>query len=255
MSHDEAQMRKEIEQMYAKIQEANYYEILGMKRDAFDSSEVGGKFRQLAKKWHVDRFSGQELGEDRQKVQQIFAAINEAHRTLSHDQKREEYDAELDAGDAADVVTILESENMFLRGKNILSSGGYKGAHDIFKQAHELNPEDSKIYIYMLYTEYLMSPKGKDGKPLKITRANEIYDELLEFEKEEYEDADWLLVFIGIVALGLGKERKARRLFREALMINSKNRDAKRQMRLLDMRREREDNKGFFEKLLDKFRG
>lgn len=254
MARDVEEVRREINEMYAKLEDATHYELLGVEREAFDKSALGGIFRQLAKKWHVDRFSAFDLGDDREKVQQIFSAINNAHRTLSNDDARTEYDMELDGEDAADIAALLSSESIFLKGKNFLKQGAYKGAYDQFIEAAELNPEDKSLHIHKLYAEYLLIPKTKEGAPMNIKRAEEIAEEFKSFE-DDFENDDSYKVFYGTVMLGLGKERRAKYYFQEALLLNPNNMEAKRQQRLIDMRAEREANKGFFAKLMDKFKG
>lgn len=59
----------------------NFYEVLGVKRDASDA-EIKKAFRKLAQKHHPD------AGGD----EKIFKEISEAYETLSNPQKRKEYD-------------------------------------------------------------------------------------------------------------------------------------------------------------------
>jgi molecular chaperone DnaJ len=60
----------------------NYYEILGVERNA-SKSEIKKAFRELAHKYHPDKKGGDEAK---------FKEINEAYSILSDDQKRAEYD-------------------------------------------------------------------------------------------------------------------------------------------------------------------
>lgn len=248
------EVRHKIDEMHARIEEDNYYELLELDPDQKpDKKEVMKKFRLKAKDWHADRYSGFELSADyKQKLQEIFAALNTAQQTLSDGEKRADYDFKLQAGDQ-NIENIINAEGAFRRGKNMLQTGSYKGAHEQFKRAHELHPEEDEYRAHLLYTEYLQIPKNDEGQALKRTRAQEIFDELDAVSEQKPNDDD-LLTFLGVVAMGLKNHRKAKVLFNEALRHNRQNVTAQRQLRLIKMREERESKKGFFDKLLDKFR-
>lgn len=249
MAKDFQEVRREILEMHERVQEANYYEILGVDREA-DKAMVSSRFRDLARKWHVDRFSQYELGADKAKVQEIFSVLNSAHKTLTHEEKRAEYDMEIHEGPS--INEILEAESHFRSGKSMLNSGSYKGAHESFKTAYDMKDDELEYEAYMLYTEYLLIPKNDDGEAKQRARTKEIFDRLDNISIDLTEK-DWLLTFLGTVAIGLGRLREAEGLFQEALMANSKNTNAKRQLRLLRSRRRKKSKKGgFFARLFGK---
>ena len=67
----------------------NYYEILGVDKKA-TPEQIKSAYRKLAMKYHPDRNQGDE------KAAEKFKEINEAHETLSDEQKRAAYDYELE---------------------------------------------------------------------------------------------------------------------------------------------------------------
>ena len=67
----------------------NYYEVLGVDKKA-TPEEIKAAYRKLAMKYHPDRNQGDEAAAEK------FKEVNEAHETLSDQQKRAAYDYELE---------------------------------------------------------------------------------------------------------------------------------------------------------------
>ena len=63
----------------------DYYEVLGVKRDAGDD-QIRQAYRKLARKYHPDVNPGDKVAEDK------FKEINEANEVLSDPEKRKRYD-------------------------------------------------------------------------------------------------------------------------------------------------------------------
>lgn len=255
MTQNIDEVRRSIAQMFERVENQNFYELFSVEKDA-SKKDISTAYRQLARQWHIDRYNKFDLGDDKKKLQSIFEALNNAQRTLTDDAQRANYDASLDpnAIGATDVVDIFNADKLFLRGKTFLQQGSNKGAHEHFSEAHSLNPDDQDIYIYMLYSEYLQMPKDSEGKPRAKERAQKIHDEFDTILKERG-DIDWLMVFLGVVKEGMGQKNSARALFRDALMVNPRNADAKRQVRMMKLRQERKStDDGLWSKIKSVFR-
>ncbi len=255
MAQDLEGLRLEIQQMHETIKNSTHYQLLGVSRDLDDAGlkqAVTISFRNLAKKWHVDRFHSLEIGEERQQILDIFQAVNSANQILSDPQRRLTYDNEL-SGDNTDISAIINAESSFRRGQAMLEQGSFRGAHVQFESAHNLNPNDIEYRAHYLYTEYLLIAKNDDGKALERSRATEIYKALDDINKS-LNDKDWILVFLATVALGIGRDSEAESLFRNALLVNSRNHQAQRQLRIIEMRKTRV-KKGFLSGLMDKLKG
>jgi len=68
------------------VQFKDYYEILGVPRDASEE-DIRKAFRKLARKYHPD------VAKDKKSAEAKFKEINEAHEVLSDPEKRKKYDA------------------------------------------------------------------------------------------------------------------------------------------------------------------
>src|ERR1700751_5618183 len=63
----------------------DYYEVLGVKRDATDE-QIRQAYRKLARKYHPEVNPGDRVAEDK------FKELNEAYEVLSDPEKRRRYD-------------------------------------------------------------------------------------------------------------------------------------------------------------------
>eukprot|EP00299_Pterocystis_sp_00344_P015834 c7924_g1_i1.p1 GENE.c7924_g1_i1~~c7924_g1_i1.p1 ORF type:complete len:240 (-),score=45.94 c7924_g1_i1:88-807(-) len=73
-------------------QTRTYYDILGVPKDA-STSQIKSTFRTLARKYHPDKFKGNE--KQKEKAQAKFMEMSQAAEVLSDEQKRKEYDQSL----------------------------------------------------------------------------------------------------------------------------------------------------------------
>jgi len=69
----------------------NYYEILGVKKDATEQ-EIKKAYRKLARKWHPDVNPGNKAAEEK------FKKISQAYEVLGDKEKRKLYDEFGEAG-------------------------------------------------------------------------------------------------------------------------------------------------------------
>lgn len=67
----------------------NYYEILGVKREAA-AGAIKKAYRSLAQEWHPDKHQG---AEKQKEAEEKFKEISEAYSVLSDEEKRSNYDA------------------------------------------------------------------------------------------------------------------------------------------------------------------
>lgn len=74
-----------LESQYCAEAGKNYYQILGVSRDA-SSKEIGKAYRELSLKWHPDKNKGDPSAQEK------FVEISQAYEVLSDEEKRRIYD-------------------------------------------------------------------------------------------------------------------------------------------------------------------
>jgi DnaJ family protein C protein 7 len=97
-----------------KAQRKDYYKILGIEKDATEQ-QIKKAYRKLAIVHHPDKNPGDEEAAER------FKEIQEAHETLSDEQKRERYDSGAD---------LIDPSDMFGGGGGMGGMGGMGGGID-----------------------------------------------------------------------------------------------------------------------------
>jgi curved DNA-binding protein len=140
--------------------EIDYYQILGVSRDA-TADEIKKAYRKLAMKYHPDKAKG-----DKKQAEEKFKQISEAYAVLSNPEKKKEYDEFGSQGfrnkysqedifkgfDFSQVFDFGISDNIFSRIFGGLGGGGQpRGRTRIFQYG---GPEG--------YQGQVQAPKGQD---------------------------------------------------------------------------------------------
>lgn len=93
----------------------DYYEILGIKKDA-DDKAIKKAFRSLSKKFHPDKFVNKSEKE-KQEAEERFKEINEAYSVLSDEKKKKQYDTYGKVGEfPSDIDDILRQMDEEIHG-------------------------------------------------------------------------------------------------------------------------------------------
>ncbi len=225
---------QEMQERWEAIQKENYYRILDVDPDA-DNREIKKGFFRFSKRYHPDKCFRYADGEILDLMPKIFLAGKEAYEILSHPERRKEYDLFLlehgENKSAADfqehvkpkleVGDILKADDHFNKAKGLLFSGRAGEALQLFEKALEGVPDDPDYNAYA---------------GLALARLKKGYRESLDHIERALGvnplNADYH-AFLGEAHLRYGKERKALAAFREALSINPRHIQAKREVRRL----------------------
>jgi tetratricopeptide (TPR) repeat protein len=93
--------RRYILDAHAQLDRINHYALLGVNRAA-DKKSVKDAYFRLAGLIHPDRYFGKRLGSYKPKMELLFTRMTAAYETLSRNQSRAAYDAQLGQTEAHD---------------------------------------------------------------------------------------------------------------------------------------------------------
>ena len=121
----------------------NYYEILGVSREA-TLEEIKKAYRRLVRKYHPDLNPGDKAAAEKIKE------INRVYEILSDPQRQEEYDREIGEPEEPEVKArpekTLDAVGLYKRGFKKTQRKEYQGAIGDYTKALQLDPNFAEAY-------------------------------------------------------------------------------------------------------------
>lgn len=224
--------RATIQDMAQRLGKATHFELLGVSQNA-SSDEVGTAFVRAARQFHPDRLVSAGLEDLQPLAEKILARINEAAMVLGDATRRAEYVSSLAAGPQAartSLPTLLEAENMFLKGEVFLKKSEHTRAIECFASACQGNPGEPQYRAFLAWARF------DDPHARKETLVRDTLKTLEEVVRERPKFARGFY-WIGLLWKFLNEADKAERSFREAVALDAAFIDAGRELRLIEMRK------------------
>lgn len=225
-------LRHLITEKSKELEGKNYFEILGLDRNA-TKEQIHKEYFKMAKMFHPDRVTGFGLTDLTGKADEIFQRINEANSILTDPEKRKEYEYEIDHGGQNLARKALEAEFEFQQAMVFFRKRQYGEALKHFKDAFKLNPQEGEHLAWIAWTVF------NDPTVDREKMLSPLKEQLLEAVNLSPKSADCNF-FLGEVYLLLKEDKRALTCFNKALEINPQHVDAARQVRFIKMRREKE---------------
>jgi curved DNA-binding protein CbpA/CheY-like chemotaxis protein len=232
--HADEGLRVELAEMAENLRGCDYFGILGVPTNA-TAEEISQAYVDLAKRTHPDRFSGAS-GPVRHLAEEIFGQISKAHETLSDRDRRLEYirdrgNRARDQQDLEEGQRALKAELEFQKGVVSLRKKSYPQAAAHFEAAVNLYPEEGEYHAYRGWAHYLEDPDAPG-------RIKEALEHILRGRKlAPAREKPYL--FLGRLYKAADRVKIAEKMFTRAVQLNPDCVDALRELRLLNMRREK----------------
>lgn len=227
-----------------ELKTKNYFEVLGLKEDATDEN-VRKSYFMLAREYHPDRFYNKEkLIKDT--VEEIFTIITQAYNSLTTAELRKKYMESLkgkqEEKKSEDVQALVSAEIQFQKGMVYYKSQDYIKAEECFKWAVKLNPQEAEYNGWLGWVLYKKQPDDSQMRK----KAEEAINHALQMNPKW----DQGYLFLAYLARIQKDEERAEKYFQKALEVNPNNQEALREVRLINMRRQKSE--GIFKKLFKK---
>lgn len=193
----------------------NYYDLLGVPRDATDAS-IRDRFRLMARDAHPDRYTDPEK---KREAEVRFQLLTEAVNVLTNPARRKAHDFDLDKGQTGGAHDPAAVAKVYLaKGVKAYKEADFPQAVSMFELSVHHHNKDAKALHYLALACLRVPGSARKGveaieAALKIEPHNPLY----------HRDAGKLYVQVGL-------KSKAERHFEEALKWNPDDTEVRRQL-------------------------
>jgi len=210
------------------------FQILGVPENA-DEQEIQAAYAKLCERTHPDRVS--HSGEAVKALAgEVFAVVANAYETLTDPRRRQAHllgqrKADRDAAERAVGRRALDAEIQFQEGDAAMRARDYPAALRCFGRALELYPEEGEYHAHYGWVLHLCHPSDT----AMAAEAMEHVQRALKLAP----DREKPYLFMGRLCKATGRADAAEKMFVRALKIQPDCLDALRELRLINMRREK----------------
>lgn len=230
-----------------KLKRKNYFEILSITEKSSDD-DVRARYADLVKQHHPD---GLRAGAAEELVAvrgEMFALIVESFEAMTTENQRLRYAQDLEQGraggsdDLAKVQQVLQAETLFKKAEVLAKLKKLDEALEMLDEAIKLKGDDTEFKVYRVYYGFMHSQRHGGGDE---TEAEKTIKQILALMKTDSNIAAGYM-FLGQLYKLVGKGNVAVKYFERVLEYDEKNAEAAREVRLFNMRAEKDKKKKWF---------
>ena len=239
---DDRELRTGLASAVERMRRQTDFEVLGLEPDA-TQAQVDAAFEEVARRVRPDRYH-RASGAVRGLADELFSRIEAAHERLRDPRKRQDYVRELQKGERQaqqqrEEERKLEAEVEFQRGEANLRDRKYEAALLCFGNALERNPSEGEYHAHYGYCLFLIH----QDETAMVEEAIEHVKRGLKLAR----DHEKPYLFLGRLYKAIGKGGAAEKMFTRAVQIRPDSVDALRELRLINMRK---NKKGLIGRIL-----
>jgi len=225
---DWEEKKRELEEVLDKMEGADPFGVLEVTADT-PQSEIRARFFALSKQYHPDRYHA--AGEEVVRIaQEIFTRVQEAYDIVGDPRKREEYTKKKETEEEGGLNprALIAAEIAFSKATLFLRNKHYAKAREALEEAVQLNPHEPEYRCHLAWATYLSDPSTY------VDAVKTLHGIL-----KEYPNLDKGFYFLGSILKARKELHQAEAAFKRAVAANPDNVEAKRELRLMAMRREK----------------
>jgi curved DNA-binding protein CbpA len=221
-----------VEAKLASLEDASHYEVLALSLDA-SAGQIAAAFPALARRWHPDRLRPDQAGL-RDAVTRIFSRMTEASAVLSHVDSRQHYDQSLanalrEDEEQEQVSRVLRAAEAFQKAEILIRKRDMAGAEQLARMAFEGDPDQPEYAALFAFVRSRRDGCSDDERKQLLATLKDALGRQSHNVRIRY--------YYACVLKAAGQADKALRELRVVAEQDPSNLEAKRELRLYDMRR------------------
>jgi tetratricopeptide (TPR) repeat protein len=231
---EDRKLRSDLAAVADRLRGKSYFEALEVEENA-TAQEIDAAYERLARKAHPDHYTNASEAV-RQLADDVFQLLSRARDTIVDQRRRREYLAERKQGkrDAAKEVQnqkAVQAEVDFQQGELLLRRRDYERALAHFSRAREARPREGEYLAHYAWSLYLCTPDN----------ATVVQEALAHMRRavKMARDQEKPYLFLGRLCKVVGEGSAAERMFTRAVQIKPDCVEAMRELRLINMRRDK----------------
>jgi hypothetical protein len=230
-------LAKRIREKHQKVQDVDLFQVLEVSPKA-DIEQIKKSFLKLAKIFHPDLVANSGDEEIIDKMDDIFARLNEAHEILTDPKRRMEYESALAEESKPTGARPQEAKMYYEKAVVFLKKKNLGKAAESIRWAVDLDPKNANYLAYQVWINYQQCEQNEQD----TRKAKSDLYQIVRMNKNSFP----AVRFLSILYQKLGDRDDYEKCLLMASRLNPRDVETARELRLLQARKKKEAKRGKF---------